>query len=72
MRFSSTVLIAGLAAASVDARSVIPVDKRATPTLYLAGDSTTAKTGGLLMGKLLSHLIQFFFLLFLFSKDPGS
>ncbi|EGO53218.1 rhamnogalacturonan acetylesterase precursor [Neurospora tetrasperma FGSC 2508] len=50
MRFSSTVLIAGLAAASVDARSVIPVDKRATPTLYLAGDSTTAKTGGLLMG----------------------
>ncbi|KAK3354415.1 rhamnogalacturonan acetylesterase precursor [Neurospora tetraspora] len=52
MRFSSTTLIAGLAAVSVsDARSVNLVDcKRATPTVYLAGDSTTAKTGGLLMG----------------------
>lgn len=54
MRFSSTTLIASLAAAaSVDARSVNVenLDKRATPTVYLAGDSTTAKTGGLLMGK---------------------
>ncbi|KAK3950541.1 SGNH hydrolase-type esterase domain-containing protein [Pseudoneurospora amorphoporcata] len=52
MRFYSTTLIAGLAASSVDARSVNieNFDKRATPTIYLAGDSTTAKTGGLLMG----------------------
>ncbi|KAK1774027.1 hypothetical protein QBC45DRAFT_426180 [Copromyces sp. CBS 386.78] len=52
MRFYSTTLIAGLAASSVDARSVNieNFDKRATPTVYLAGDSTTAKTGGLLMG----------------------
>ena len=56
MRFSSTTLIAGLVAVGVDARSVNVenLDKRATPTVYLAGDSTMAKTGGLLMGKLTS------------------
>jgi rhamnogalacturonan acetylesterase len=46
----STLLMAGLAASGVQATPV-EVARRATPTVYLAGDSTMAKTGNGLMGK---------------------
>jgi len=46
----STLLTAGLTAVSVQATPV-EVARRATPTVYLAGDSTMAKTSGALMGE---------------------
>jgi rhamnogalacturonan acetylesterase len=45
----STLAVAGLAAVGVHGTPV-ELAQRATPTVYLAGDSTMAKTGGLLMG----------------------
>ncbi|KAK3311580.1 SGNH hydrolase-type esterase domain-containing protein [Chaetomium strumarium] len=45
----STLLVAGFAAAGAHG-SPVEVCRRATPTVYLAGDSTTAKTGNGLMG----------------------
>ena len=47
----STFLVTGLAASGAYATPV-EVARRATPTVYLAGDSTMAKTGGALMGQL--------------------
>ncbi|KAK4157369.1 SGNH hydrolase-type esterase domain-containing protein [Chaetomidium leptoderma] len=44
-----TLLLAGLAASGVHGTPV-EVARRATPTVYLAGDSTMAKTSGALMG----------------------
>jgi rhamnogalacturonan acetylesterase len=46
----SSVLVTGLAAAGAHG-SPVEVARRATPTVYLAGDSTMAKTGSGLMGK---------------------
>ncbi len=45
----STLLVTGLAAVGAHGTPV-EVARRATPTVYLAGDSTMAKTSGLLMG----------------------
>ncbi|KAH6628800.1 SGNH hydrolase-type esterase domain-containing protein [Chaetomium tenue] len=45
----STFLVTGLAASGAYATPV-EVARRATPTVYLAGDSTMAKTSGALMG----------------------
>jgi rhamnogalacturonan acetylesterase len=46
----STILAAGLAVTGAHGTPV-EVAKRATPTVYLAGDSTMAKTGGQHMGE---------------------
>ncbi|AEO64902.1 3b670b51-8893-4f0a-8fe8-0e358c281c6f [Thermothielavioides terrestris] len=49
MVYWSTLLLAGLAASGAHGTPV-EVARRATPTVYLAGDSTMAKTGNGLMG----------------------
>jgi rhamnogalacturonan acetylesterase len=46
----STVFAAGLAITGAQGTPV-EVARRATPTVYLAGDSTMAKTGGQHMGE---------------------
>ncbi|KAL2157906.1 hypothetical protein VTH06DRAFT_4961 [Thermothelomyces fergusii] len=49
MRSWSTLLVAGLAASGAQATPV-EAARRATPTVYLAGDSTMARTSGAIMG----------------------
>jgi len=46
----STIIASGLAISGAQATPV-EVPRQATPTVYLAGDSTMAKTGNGLMGK---------------------
>lgn len=52
----STIVVAGLAAVGVHGTPV-EVARRATPTVYLAGDSTMAKTSGAHMGESTPYLL---------------